>query len=36
VAGGRRFAPGFEQAVQWVNVQAALLRSASSGRWEAV
>ena len=36
VAAGRRFAPGFEQAVQWVNVQDALLRSAESGHWEDV
>ena len=33
---GRAFEPGFEQAVQWVNVQDALLRSAGSGRWEDV
>lgn len=32
----RAFEPGFAQAVQWVNVQAALLRSAASGRWEDV
>jgi predicted dehydrogenase len=36
VAEGRRYEPGFEEAVQWVNVQAALLRSASSGAWEEV
>ena len=36
VAEGRPFAPGFEEAVQWVSVQDALLRSAASGRWENV
>jgi predicted dehydrogenase len=32
----RRFRPGFEEALDWVSVQAALLRSAESGRWEEV
>ena len=32
----RPFAPGFAEAVEWVRVQAALLRSAESGRWEDV
>jgi predicted dehydrogenase len=32
----RPFEPGFEQALQWAAVQAALLRSAGSGRWEDV
>ena len=32
----RRFRPGFEEALDWVSVQAALLRSADSGRWEEV
>jgi predicted dehydrogenase len=36
VAQGRPFAPGFEQALQWAQVQAALLRSAQSGTWEPV
>lgn len=36
VTEGRAFEPGFEQAVQWVRVQDALLRSAQSGRWEDV
>jgi predicted dehydrogenase len=36
IAEGRRFAPGFPEAVEWVSVQAALLRSAQSGRWEDV
>ncbi|MBE2315856.1 Gfo/Idh/MocA family oxidoreductase [Solirubrobacter sp. CPCC 204708] len=36
VADERPFEPGFEQAVQWVHVQDALLRSAESGRWEDV
>ena len=30
------FTPGFAEAVDWVCVQAALLRSAQSGRWEDV
>jgi predicted dehydrogenase len=36
LAEGRPFAPGFAEAVDWVRVQAALLRSAESGRWEDV
>jgi predicted dehydrogenase len=36
VADGALFAPGFEQALDWAAVQAALLRSHESGRWEAV
>jgi predicted dehydrogenase len=36
VAAGRPHEPGFEHAVQWVEVQDALLRSAASGRWEDV
>jgi predicted dehydrogenase len=32
----RQFRPGFEEALAWVSVQAALLRSAESGRWEEV
>jgi predicted dehydrogenase len=32
----RRFRPGFEEALDWVSVQAAMLRSADSGRWEEV
>jgi predicted dehydrogenase len=32
----RPFRPGFEEALAWVSVQAALLRSAESGRWEDV
>jgi predicted dehydrogenase len=32
----RPFRPGFEEALQWVSVQAALFRSAESGRWEDV
>jgi predicted dehydrogenase len=32
----RPFRPGFEEALAWVSVQAALLRSAESGRWEEV
>jgi predicted dehydrogenase len=36
VAEGRPFAPGFAEAVEWVSVQAALLRSVESGRWEDV
>ena len=36
VAEGRPYEPGFEQALAWANVQAALLRSAQSGRWEEV
>jgi len=36
VAEGRRHQPGFAEAVEWVNVQAALLKSAASGTWEDV
>jgi predicted dehydrogenase len=36
VAEGRPHQPGFAEAVEWVNVQAALLRSAASGTWEHV
>ena len=36
VAEGRPFTPGFAEAVEWVSVQAALLRSAESGAWERV
>jgi predicted dehydrogenase len=33
---GRAFRPGFDDALQWVGVQAALLKSAHSGGWEPV
>jgi len=36
VADRRPFSPGFDEALAWVSVQAALLRSAASGRWEDV
>lgn len=36
VAEGRPYEPSFEHALQWASVQAALLRSAGSGRWETV
>jgi predicted dehydrogenase len=36
IADERPFAPGFAEAVEWVSVQAALLRSAESGAWEDV
>ena len=36
VTEGREHRPGFGDAVEWVSVQAALLRSAESGRWEDV
>jgi predicted dehydrogenase len=36
LAEDRPFAPGFAEAVEWVSVQAALLRSAQSGAWETV
>jgi predicted dehydrogenase len=36
VAQERPFAPSFEDALQWAAVQAALLRSDVSGRWETV
>jgi predicted dehydrogenase len=32
----RQFQPGFAEALDWVSVQAALLRSVDSGRWEPV
>jgi predicted dehydrogenase len=36
VAEGRAHRPGFGDALEWVSVQAALLRSAATGRWEDV
>jgi predicted dehydrogenase len=36
VAAGRPHTPSFADAVRWVEVQAALLESARSGRWEEV
>jgi len=36
VAEGREHRPGFGDALAWVSVQAALLRSSESGRWEDV
>ena len=36
VAEERPFVPGFAEAVEWVSVQAALLRSARTGAWEDV
>jgi predicted dehydrogenase len=36
IAGGREHSPGFADAVQWVSVQDALLRSAQTGAWENV
>jgi len=36
IAEERPFSPGFGEAVEWVSVQAALLRSAQSGAWEDV
>ena len=36
VAERRPFSPGFDEALAWVSVQDALLRSAESGRWEDV
>jgi predicted dehydrogenase len=36
VAEGREYRPGFEAALEWVSVQAALLKSAGSGGWEDV
>lgn len=32
----RPYAPGFAEALDWVSVQAALLRSVETGRWESV
>ena len=36
IAEGRPFAPGFDQALEWAAVHAALLRSVTTGAWEAV
>jgi predicted dehydrogenase len=36
IAEERPFSPGFSEAVEWVSVQAALLKSVHSGRWENV
>ena len=36
IAEERPFAPGFAEALEWVGVQAALLKSVDSGRWEPV
>jgi predicted dehydrogenase len=36
IAEERPFAPGFAEAVEWVSVQAALLKSVESGSWEPV
>jgi len=36
IAAGREHRPGFADAVEWVSVQAALLKSAQSGSWEDV
>lgn len=36
VAAGRQHRPGFAEALDYVSVQAAVLRSAESGRWEDV
>jgi hypothetical protein len=36
VAEGREHSPSFADAVEWVSVQAALLRSVESGAWEPV
>jgi predicted dehydrogenase len=36
LAAGRPYRPGFAEAVEWVSVQAALLKSAESGAWEPV
>src|SRR3954471_12294526 len=36
VTAGREHEPGFSHAVDWVSVQAALLKSAASGSWEPV
>jgi predicted dehydrogenase len=36
VAAGRPHRPGFAEALEWVSVQAALLKSAESGAWEPV
>ena len=34
IAEERPFSPGFNEAVEWVSVQAALLKSVQTGRWE--
>ena len=36
VTESREYRPGFEEALEWVSVQAALLKSAGSGGWEDV
>jgi predicted dehydrogenase len=36
VAEGRAHSPGFAEALEWVSVQAALLKSVESGAWEPV
>ena len=36
VAAGRKHVAGFDEAVEYVSVQAALIRSWESGRWEDV
>jgi predicted dehydrogenase len=36
VAEGRAHSPGFTEALEWVSVQAALLKSVESGAWEPV
>src|SRR5215208_8520081 len=36
VTAGHEHRPGFRDALEWVGVQAALLRSARTGRWEDV
>jgi predicted dehydrogenase len=36
LAAGEPFSPGFAEALDWAGVQAALLRSVQSGRWEDV
>jgi predicted dehydrogenase len=36
VAEGRAYRPGFEEALEWVSVQAALLQSVASGGWQDV
>jgi predicted dehydrogenase len=36
IAAGEPFEPGFDAALAWASVQAALLRSVKSGHWEAV
>jgi predicted dehydrogenase len=36
IAEGRQHKPGFAEAVEWVSVQAALLKSVETGKWEDV